>query len=171
MASEFITGITPQADFPYEDLSESNASLLELMLSNKELVASGHALGEGVSWAFRVGHPTIVKGLGRIYDEPRLLEAIDHGVQVFEAASTFVSEQPLVVDEAVVIKNGIGISRAFSKEKLDQYASAALENLSNELPRTKEVVESASKRFFAHLTSYAILGAAMSRQFEVGDSN
>ncbi|MCB9819797.1 hypothetical protein H6796_00605 [Candidatus Nomurabacteria bacterium] len=79
--SELITGITPQEDFPRVDLSEENAELLELMLANLELVNSGHEMGEGVSWMFRVGHPAVVVGLGRIYDKPELLEAIDHGVK------------------------------------------------------------------------------------------
>lgn len=164
--SELITGITPQEDFPRVDLSEENAELLELMLANLELVNSGHEMGEGVSWMFRVGHPAVVVGLGRIYDKPELLEAIDHGVKVYEAASSFVTE-PSVSDEWKVIHGGAGLMRILSLNELDEYASVAMGEMTEQMPRTKELVSVSSKRFYAHLARYAVLGAAMSRRFEL----
>ena len=41
--TELITGLTAQPDFPKEDLTDENAAILELLLSNQDIVTESHA--------------------------------------------------------------------------------------------------------------------------------
>lgn len=159
-----ITGLEPQPGFPLEDLSDKNASTLELLLANKLIVDEWHDVAENIAWAFRVGHPAAVRGAERIYDGAHV-EAVSHGVAVLEAMNTAVIGS--VASDADMFRVNASahdlISNA-SEGRLRGHSIAAIQDFREEMPRTAEVVQSTSRRFFGSLTEYAILGAALERR-------
>ncbi|AHB42746.1 hypothetical protein RAAC3_TM7C00001G0909 [Candidatus Saccharibacteria bacterium RAAC3_TM7_1] len=161
-----ITGLELQPRFPHEDLSDTNADLLELMLANPDVVHQGHLQGERFSWAFRVGHPAAVRGSGRIYENDLHIEAIDHGVASFEAMAMLVGAE-ISEDEFTVNANAVALVSQLKEFKLQHYLDFALDSFREDTPRAVEVVNLASRRFYGALTSYALLGAAIARQFEL----
>lgn len=164
-----IIGVESQPQFPVEDISDNNASMLELMLANNDIVQMGHIEVEKIAWVFRVGHPAVVRSLGRIYDESERLNAIDHGVAVFEAASSLLCNAPSG-EESVVNTNAVALVRGFSERKLSDYVDTAYQDFVTSLPNTRDIVASSSERFYPERGNYAVLGAALVRQFQL-DAN
>lgn len=162
-----IASIEPQPQFPHEDMSEVNAQFLELMLANKDIVASGHQASEQLSWVFRVGHPALIRGFGKVHSDPERLAAIDHGVSVFEAASSLLSTDAPAMEFSTVNTNGVAIAAAFNECDLCSYADKAYGHFTENMQRTHEVVRTASERVFPYLVEYAALGAALAYQFEL----
>ncbi|HET7629956.1 MAG TPA: hypothetical protein VFK03_01140 [Candidatus Saccharimonadales bacterium] len=167
IAMNVLTGLENQPDFPKQDLTESNAQLLELMLANFEIVETGHRQAELISWVYRVGHRSEVMASQRIMHSEAQLESFDHGVRTFEAASSLVRSTAGEFDELIVNHNGVALVHAMSDDQLRDYISEAREKFGLEMPKTVEVVTETSKRLNASLAGYAIFGAALARQFEL----
>lgn len=164
--TEIVTGITHQPNFPREDLSESNADMLELMLANQELLQLSHEAVEQLSWIFKIGHRSIVYSAANIFDEDERLAAINHGVVSFEAIAAMVGGN--VMDSNIIPTNREAVRLLQLKTtRLSNYFDEALEDFRDRTPRTAEVVRASSARFHGPLTTYALLGAAMSRRFEL----
>ncbi len=164
--TELITGISLQPNFPREDLTDENADLLELMIANHEIRTSSHEAVERMSWVFRIGHPSILFSAAKIYDEDERLTAIHHGVVSFEAITAMVGGNAIVSD---IVPTNREASRLLHLEEveLESYIDQAVDGLKYETPRTAEVVHASAARIHTALTSYALLGAAMSREFEL----
>ncbi len=165
--TEIIVGIAPQPDFPKEDLSQMNAAILELMLSNRNFVIDGHAASEQASWVFTVGHRVMSKVSGEVLGHDNRFEALNHGATVYEVMSMFLDAAPTRTSSTFSVETQAAAWVKASPEKLIDYQEEAFATFSQNLPRAKEVVASATSRFYPHLTSYAILGAAMAHQFEL----
>ena len=133
--TELITGISPQPNFPHEDLTDTNADLLELMIANHDIRVSSHAAVEQLSWMFRIGHPTILFSAGHIYDEDERLAAINHGVVSFEAITAMVGGNAAVSD---MIPTNREASRLLHLETtgLSNYFDEAVDELQAKTPRT-----------------------------------
>lgn len=162
-----IPGLEPQPSFPKKDITDKNAGMLELLLANEEIVLIGHEASEKLSWVFKVGHPAIVRGAGRIHDDSRKLAAVDRGVAIFETATTMLTSNPPDMDWSTVNTNGVALATAFNSRNLEAYADTAMHNFTENMPLTREVVEKSAARFFPYFTTYAALGAALARQFEL----
>lgn len=162
----YIARIVPQPNFPHEDISDSNAAMLELMLADRQTVTDGHQASERISLVFKIGHPAVLSGLARVYDESDRLGAIDHGVATFEAATSLLGQVP--EGEVFTIgANGLALTSGLTDRSLGQYVETAYSSFIDDLPRTRTVIASASERYFPHYTDYAVLGAALVRQFEL----
>ena len=156
-----------QPGFPAEDLTDSNAAILEILLANLMVVEERHLATERVSWAYTVGHPSILKAATTMYEGDHS-SAIDHGVKVFESMVSFVATPSDRLAPFAAEKAAIQLLKGHEdREDLWHYAIDVTDDMKQSVPRTAEVVSSASERFFGKLTSYALLGAALSRQFEL----
>jgi len=163
---ELIIGITPQPNFPVEDLSEDNAELLELMMANRDLLTRSHDTVEQLSYLFLVGHKSINTTVEHIFDDNHYLEALDHGITTFEAITALVDGHALVSDIIPIHNQALTLIH-LDQHELDDHFDSSLTEFRQQTPRTAEVVRSSSARFHGHLTTYALLGAAMSRKFEL----
>ncbi len=164
MHMKFIAGLEMQPNFPYEDLSDVNADLLELMLANHEFVMTGHREAERYANMFRCAHSAIQQGADRLYDDPERIAAISHGVAVLEAASSMVGALPSG-REYDITSQSVAIASVLREPDLHKYISDATELLREETPRLAELSRTVSRRFYRHLATYAELGTAIERQF------
>ena len=165
--TEIFIGITPQPDFPKEDLTDINAAVLELLLSNQGFMDKSHVASEEVSWVFKVGHRVVSRVSGDILNHDSRFDALNHGVSIYEVMSLLLTAVPIRTSETFSVETQATAWVKASPEKLIDYQEEAYAAFSQNLPRAKEVVGSATDRFYPHLTSYAILGAAMAHQFEL----
>jgi hypothetical protein len=163
---ELLTGLTQQHEFPRVDLTDDNADLLELMMANTGIVDTSHQTIEDMSWIFRVGHVSLMKGAAEIYPASERLAAINRGVTTFEAITGIVGGIAMMSDPTPVNRQFSKL-RAFGSNEIGDYYDSALQSFTTETPRAAEVVRISSARFHGPLTSYAVLGAAISRQFEL----
>ncbi len=162
---ELITGIMHQPNFPVEDLSEENAELLELMMANLELLVRSHMAIEQVSYMFVISHKSINTAVKNTFDDTRSLEALNYGVTAFEAITAMVDGHAMVSDSIPLHNQALRLVH-FDPHELDDHIDRSLAEFQEQVPRTAEVVRASATRFHGHLTSYALLGAALSRRFE-----
>ena len=164
-----VVGLEAQPEFPQQDLTERNAEFLELMLANHAVVTNSHEFAEMGAWAFKVGHPAIRAGVEQVYDGDRVV-AIEHGVMVFEAMNVAVVGLAASNDMIVVNRAATGLLRqATSEGRLAHQVINAIDVFKAQMPRSAEVLVSASRRFVGPLTDYALLGAALEREIALAD--
>lgn len=163
--TELITGIVHQPDFPKVDLTDDNAALLELMMASREMITNGHAIAESLLWSFRVGHASILQSSERAYDEVDWQLAIDHGVTTFEAIAAMVGGGHIQSNSFPINSEGVRITQ-LDVDGFRDHGMSALDKFHQQAPRTAEVISMSSRRYHGPLTTYAVLGAAMSWQFE-----
>jgi|GEM_PF-1290720 len=158
-----------QPRFPYDDLTESNASALELMLANRDVIDVNHTMAETIRRVFKVGHSSISLA-GRILEyDPGPLRAIDHGVAMYEAMSAIVNVTPGNTNMLRMSELSAGIEGTYDAEKIRQYFIDAYDCMRDENPLAAQVVRDAS-RLPGPMAEYAVMGAGVSRHFEI-DTN
>lgn len=165
--AELITGIAAQPNFPSEDITSENAELLELLLSSKDIVDSSHVSSEQISWVFKVGHKVLNTVSIAVLEKSDRFSALDHGASLYEAMSLLLAAAPTQTKELFTVQTQAAAWLHASDMRLTNYQEEAFASFSGNLPNAKEVVASASSRFYPHFTNYAVLGAAMAHQFEL----
>lgn len=162
-----ITGIEAQPHFPHEDLTDDNAMILELMLANRELVGEIHTISERTSWIFKVGHRVVSRVAAGILDRDSRMDALNHGTTVYEAMAALLAAGPTRTSELFAVETQAAAWTEADATQALTYQQEAYEAFHRDLPRAKDIVTSAAARFYPHLTGYAVMGAAMARQFEL----
>ena len=161
----FIGGITQQLDFPRRDLSDDNAQMLEVMLSNPHVLNIFHETAESVNAVYRVGHPIVKITIEQLYDSQHAWAA-SVGTAVYEAIAALV-QKPTTDISPVMLEH---LQSPDSTEALVYTLQSELQAFYRDMPNTAAVVESASSRVTAD-TTYAVLGAVVTRNFELVDAN
>lgn len=163
--TELVIGVSMQPDFPREDLTDTNADLLEFMMSNRDIVVAGHQAAERVVWSFKVGHVAISRSTPKVYDDFDWQSAIDHGTTTFEAIAAMVGGGIGRVDSFPIHTQAVALMNLPTSD-LRRHCEEAVGKFQSNAPRTAEVVRVSSSRYHGVLSAYAVLGAAMSWQFE-----
>lgn len=164
--------IEHQPNFPKEDLTDTNAQALCVMLSSQEMIKQGHGAAESMTKIYQLGHKAFTSAINRIYDSPTTIEAINSGITLYEAISSLVTHPPYTEEEASLILNAFGISQQISARHFDDYASEAVESLILATPRTADVVaETMNDRSGRHIARLAVVGAGMARKFELDNAS
>ncbi|HRJ05996.1 MAG TPA: hypothetical protein PK096_00290 [Candidatus Saccharibacteria bacterium] len=154
-----------QPDFPKVDLTDDNAAFLELMLANGDIVAQVHLEAENTWRVFKIGHQSILRAVPRLDYDSTQDKAIDYGTSMFETMSALVNSKP--GDNIFKISDmASALGGVFDEAWLRKYFLDAYDCFQNQTPRAAEVVRSAS-RLNSALTEYAVLGAAISRHFDI----
>ncbi len=161
------TVIQPQPNFPHEDLTSSNAEFIELLVSNIQILEESHQAIEQVSWVNKVGHAAILHSSSKLYDSQDRIVAINHGITSFEAIKMLVNGGLITADKFFEINSEAAQLASLNSIGLNAFMDQAIDSLKHDTPRTAEVVQASVSRFHGYFTSYALLGAAMSREFEL----
>lgn len=162
-----LVRLEPQPEFPRQDLTESNAELLELMLANLGLVETMHVAAENASWVYKLGHPAMRRAGERLQALQSKSEAFSHGVSAYEAIAALLSTVPERCEGLTVNVNAVAIAIKMPEDDLVDYIDEARQRFDTETPRTAAVVDSSARRFFRGIAGYAVYGAALARQFEL----
>lgn len=164
--TKLLTGLEAQPKFPHVDLTDTNAAMLELMLANKSIVDAGHQASDSAHWLYRVAHPTITRLSPRIFPDLAQLEAIEHGVAMYETVASLVCANSQTSDVFAV--NSLCHKMLVAKTTaFEAVTDQAVESLHRNTPLTMQVVEQAARRFYPSRTHYSVLGAALARDFEI----
>ena len=163
--SELLIGLTMQPDFPREDLIDTNASMLELMMANLQIVREHHKIADALSFSFRIGHSALMKSSLQVFDDKSQLAALHYGITVFEAVAASVGAGIMRSDTQGVIARTHELTQ-FDGREMGEYHEGASEDFALAAPRTAEVVKISALRFHKHLATYALIGAASSWRFE-----
>lgn len=153
-------GIEAQPRFPWEDLSEPNASMLELMLANSGLVTAGHINGESIVREFRRMHSSVVDGTRRIYDDDPKVKAVNYGVACFETMHIMLAsaQEPL---PHYAVHNSAALVFGLREQTLRGHIDAAYGLFQQRMQNAADVVKASAERNYGIYTTYALLGAAV----------
>lgn len=157
--------VSKQHDFPYVDLLPKNTEKLKLVLQNREVVFVNSLRARGSCSAFPVLRRAIEPRLIDCKYDRTALSAIDHGMHLFEAMVNIVRPDSVPVDTDKLRVNTDKLVNN-PTEQILQYNVLAKANLLDMFPGVYEVVNGASERYYPKLAHYAVLGAALSRQFQ-----
>lgn len=153
-----------QPNFTHEDLTDDNADFLELYMMNLDNIEYHHGFANKISWSFRAGHDILLGCVRKLYDE-RYHNALDHGITTVEAVAAAVEVQTTSVDQFRVHRQLLQVAH-MDEGQLQHYTDEALEELDDSSPRTTEVIKASASRFHGPLSTYALIGAAVSRKLE-----
>lgn len=156
--------LSAQPRFPHEDLTDTNASLVELLIANSALRETMHEATEAVSLPSQVGHVSILSIVRDEYEQARRVDAIDHGVRSFEAIKAIVAAGSSTSTPDISATNrALMLLRSANYER---YLDEAVSSFADTMPRTREVIHISSRSTCGYFTDYALLGAALAWQFE-----
>lgn len=156
-----------QPNFPREDLTETNATYLGLAMGNPKTLHSGHELAKREYRIFIGTHDPLLIATGNLFEDARVIKAIDFGIAALEAITLFVAaDQPKPaikvlegnINSIVSVKNTAGVSEYFEAARAEFLAEA---------PRTAEVIAEGADRVHVGLAYAAVYGGAIARRFEL----
>lgn len=157
-----------QPRFPEEDIPDTSAEILEMMLQNRELILGVHENAEEALLLYRLGHEALDKAAALHLDDARRLGAFSAGVASFEAISTLVKPAQNPDDRNLA---EVSFSIVHSTQGLDRRFALTLgdmgDKLRAELPRTHRIIGIAATRYHQGYEHYAQGGAAMAREVEL----
>lgn len=163
--------IEHQANFPQEDLTDTNAEVLCVMLSSRELVRQGHEAAEIAAQIYKLGHKALSAVVARCFESPSSVAAFNQGVATYETISSLVTHPPRTGEEVTLLLNAFGIERQMTARNLDNYIEEAADQLVLATPRTAQVIaETAANHINRYGVHLAVIGAAAARRFELDNS-
>jgi hypothetical protein len=80
-----------QPSYPNEDLSDTNAAMLELLLLNHEAFEKSHETAESQSFLYWLSHRALIAKIHPSLPDKEAHVALDHGIAAFEVISALVS--------------------------------------------------------------------------------
>lgn len=163
-----LHGIETHRDFPQEDISESTAETLELMLQNRELVEAFHTSAERLNFLYRLGHRTMDLAARPYLDDSERFRAFSYGIEAFEAIGVFVrptlgDEYP---DDETATRQIMTVRKSLSRDFAPTLTDAK-DKMKEDMPRTMFVIAQSALRFYRQHIGYALSGAAIAREVEV----
>jgi|GEM_PF-1778462 len=161
-----LTTLDYQPEFPEVDLTDNNASFLEVFLQNSTLVEATHPQAEQHQLLYGVAHSLVNDSKERFSEEAHYA-GFTHGFTLYEIISSLVSPQPVQIEKATVITATTGLTWALHSSRLDKYLTDAYDEFTHQQVATAEVISNAASRYHPGLTHYAIMGAAIERQLEL----
>lgn len=154
-----------QPNFPFVDLSDNNAMMTAVMVTNAGFTGATHTQSENIIATFRFTHPAIHRGAEFALEDPTKLRAINYGAAVFEVIAALVTAFPDVDMPDLVLTTG-SFAASRDRSALMRYLYSAEDSFITEMPRTTEVVKEAAQAGNAS-TAYALLGAALTRKLSI----
>ena len=165
--NELITKVTPQPDFPHEDLNDDNAAWFELLLQSEKFITEQHSGAESFP-VYRIGHGLMRSASGRFIDETMHQIAVDHGIRMYEATAAAVESEHAALQLTILATNAAAYRASGSSTfQIRNYMFAAHEAFREKMPRTDTVVREGVARYAKELGEYASFGAAIAWQFEL----
>lgn len=164
--AELLSAITEQPNFPFEDLDQTNAEFLSLMLANAQLLRNGHTIAERAYPIFLGTHKPLAVAADNIFCDADKTQAVNFGIQAFEAITLFVSAQPVQPALTALEHNINGIVKPINANGAREYFEEAHQVFTESMPRTASVIRDSSERFVGS-SVLAVLGGAIARQFEL----
>lgn len=164
--------LQPQADFPEQDITESNADMLKNVLCDPGLREYTHQTVEKSTTLYRLSHLALRELIGTSSDiNKQGAEWFNSGIVQYESTAGLLrlnsGEHLSYFDNLVPAQYMIHLLKAKDQ---NQYFDKAHTRLLNDQPNLCDVIETVTKRTVgaAHSTiEHALLGAAVQRQIEI----
>lgn len=166
LSIDVLARLKEQPDFPQEDLTDTNAEFLSLMLANAGMLARGHGNAEKEYPIFIGTHQPLVIASENVFTDADKARAIDFGIKAFEAITLFVNARNPQASLVALEHNINGIIHPANTNGVREYFEEANDSFREAMPRTVNVIHESSKRFVGS-TALAVLGGAVARQFEL----
>lgn len=166
--TELVT-LQPQENFPREDLTDENADLLELLFLNRTAFNESHIAAERYSPLYKIGHGILVAA-SRPYVIQHESEAISHGIGAYESIAKIVSPIERGYQNTMLARSHIEMAYLAVNGNFEQETGNLANLFRNHLPNTSRVIEATADRFHSGAIDYAVVGAALAYELDMGAS-
>lgn len=162
-----------QPEFPAADLTDDNAQMLEIMMSDSVTVQAGHATAEGTIKPYSVTHPLIIDRVPRKLPNPEgeATRGLEWGIITLEAITYAVSgmKRSLRGSDQLEFQTKINFIEGLWKRNVVGELADYRDDFRHEMPNTTQVIEESS-RFLVRTCGladicrqYAVAGAGLER--------
>ena len=163
--SERITRLSPQMDFPANDLTDENATLLAKLFQNKHDLANFHNYAESQTLLYGLSHKTLNSIAKNNLSDTHTVRGIHEGIMAYEAIAAAVRPiTPAYKEQAILGAHG-ALSVLTSLDRTLQIFNDEREFFEEKHPRTAETISVIVNR---RLANAALAGAALARLIEIG---
>lgn len=153
--------------FPHEDISESNAELLELCLLHQPTIEAGHSIAEDLSLFYKYGHQVLETASRFSITNHSEIATLSYGIAIYETIAAFVRPTADTrLHNDIAIKHPLRLTYTNIKTDFRSEANYCYVRFSKALPRTQEVVGTIATRFCLADPRFAMLGAAFAFELE-----
>jgi len=111
--------VQKQPNFPKEDLTDVNAMYLGLAMSNRTYLYGAHDVAKSEYPLFTGTHNPLMIAVGELYDNERLVKAVDFGIAALEAVTLFVDAERFHPSMAAAAIYGGAIARRFELDNVE----------------------------------------------------
>jgi len=162
-----FTTLEGQPEFPYVDISEGDAAILELLLQNLDILRPTHENAESTNRIYMLSHAAFELLARKQFDHEKQATAFSHGITTYEAIATLAKPSIAVAPSlATIATQFVHTHQSLAEEIVDTVVEAR-GSFERTLPRTVAVIGESATRYYRGYQDYAIGGTAVARQFEV----
>jgi hypothetical protein len=161
--------LSAQHEFPIKDISDENAEILEFLLLNPDIINNSHLTAEAARYLYSAGHLGLNAVATHYLEDPARRESFSEGIKAYEAMSCMVQPSIIPEDEAAITLEILTAQHLLSRD-FGGTLSDASSDFYTDMPRAAVVIGESAARFSMN-RDYAIAGAAIARQIELGTLN
>lgn len=159
-----------QHNFPFEDISDDNAAVLEVLVSDWNTVERAHEISESNVFLYKIAHQAL-KNIGNGNDFSLAGHAaFSHGAAIYETIATYLRHDTQVNHNyfSVIKHTSDLLDLANDGKRAATEFIDARDRFKSEQPNVFEVVKSASSMNGLQMPEdYLAIGAAIERQLEI----
>lgn len=151
-----------QPDFPADDITDSSAALLELLLQHQEGVETMHRQAEALNDLYQTLHPQLDTLAKDSFQNSSGEQAFSYGIGLFEVLSVLVTQEQ---EDTALPKRIMALAASQKlKHNFIVQISDERDRFREELPLAASVVVESSTRFHRGREDYVLCGAAALRK-------
>lgn len=162
-----LTVLDHQPKFPEQDLTQSNAAFFEFFLQNQALVDASHSGAERSNLLFNLIHLAATQSKDTFIEDSHHA-GFTHGFTLYEIMSSLIA--PRTDDyfsDITAMAATRSLNVALRTKRQDELFNCARDEFIDTQPVTAEVIGRAAERYYPGIAHYAVMGAAIERQFEL----
>jgi hypothetical protein len=157
--------------YPIIDMSPANAEIVELRLSNRQMLDAHHRAAESVNQLYKQLHPLLDKAATGTFEDAEQVEAFSGGIRIYEATGTLLKPEEAFATRTARTALTLVLARLRREDgaanNLAEAASYAVARLRKDAGLTHETISVIAERVHPDLVDYAIAGAAVARAVEI----
>lgn len=161
-----LTLLNHQPEFPEQDLTQTNAAFFEFFLQNGTLLEASHSGAEQSNLLFNLAHLAATHSKDTFIDDGHHA-GFTHGFTLYEIMSSLIAPRTDYFTDVTALAATRSLNIALRTKKQDELFNDARDEFRSVQPIAAEVIGRAAERYYPGIAHYAVMGAAIERQFEL----
>lgn len=163
-----ILSVEFQPDFPKQDISDTNAELLEILLLNQTFIEKSHSLAEKNQELYGTLHTTAKKHEAQFpVGNPDPHTSFLYGMSLYEVTAGFVRPPSENKNHVLTFARTSLGTILRSSHAIDSLVDAMYDMREAQPKLARVIITAAGRAYSLKTAEYALMGAAIERDFEL----